>query len=317
MKQIIPILLCLLLITGCASNKTVIQGFSMDASYRIETSSVSAEQESEIKAYLNQIDSVFNAYQKDSAISKLNHDKTLTAVGSDENILLDLIQQTLPFCNEYFDISIRPVSKLWNFKSESPVLPDNQQISEELASVSYHNIEITGNTILLKNNAEVEGGAVVKGFVCETVAEMLSDKEALIDIGGTVKTIGKNSIIGVKSPDYNGLLCSFTLPDGKSASTSGSYERSFELDGKLYHHILDPKTGYPVETDFVSVTVICDSALQADILSTTLFAENSLRIPESAEVIYVTKDNLVYVSDGIMNFKLLNTAYQTTKLTKE
>lgn len=317
MKRIIPILLCLLLMTGCANNKTVIQGFSMDASYRIEAEYISKEEESAIKGYLNRIDSVFNAYQGNSLISKLNQTKVLTASTEEEQILFDCIQQTLPFCNEYFDISIRAVSKLWDFKSDSPVLPDNNLLSEGLTTVDYRNIEIAGNTILLKNGAEIEGGAVVKGYICDNMAKMLSGENALIDIGGTVKTIGKDRVVGVKSPDYNGLLCSFTLSDGKSVSTSGSYERNFVLDNQLYHHILDPKTGYPTDTNFISVTVICNSALQADILSTTLFAQNSFKIPESAEVIFVTKDNMVYVSDGIENFKLLNISYQKAELTEE
>ena len=317
MKQIIPILICLLLLTGCSADKTVIQGFSMDSSYRIEAEEIPKKHELAIKSYLHRIDSVFNAYQEDSLISQLNQNKSLVVSDSDEQILFDFIKQTLPYCNEYFDISIRPVSKLWDFKQETPVLPDANKISAHLQSVHFQNIELTEDSVLLKNNAEIEGGAAVKGFVCERVAEMLKDTTALIDIGGTVKTVGQDVIAGVKSPDRNGLLCSFTLPNGKAVATSGSYERNFTLDGKLYHHILNPKTGYPAETELVSVSVICDSAMEADILSTTLFAENTLRIPESNNVIYVTKDGMVYVSSEVQNFKILNDAYQVTTLKKE
>ncbi len=317
MKRILPIILCLLLLTGCAGSKTQIQGFSMDAPYRITATGISKEQESEIKAYLNHIDFVFNVYREDSTLSQLNQTKVLTVSTSDEEMVFDLIEKTLPFCSQVFDISIRPISKLWNFNADIPVIPSESDIADSLACVDYHNIIIENGSVRLTNNAEIEGGAVVKGYVCDNVAKMLAKTSAVIDIGGTVKTIGKTITAGVKSPDGNGLLCSFSLPDGKAVSTSGSYERSFLLNGKLYHHILNPKTGYPVETELVSVTVICDSALEADILSTTLFAENSFRIPKSAEVIYVAKDSTVYVSSGIENFKLLNEAYQVHPLTKE
>ena len=317
MKRILLILFCLLFLTGCSKKETVIQGFSMDASYQIEAKNISKEQQIAIKAYLGQVDSVFNAYQKNSLIGKLNQTKVLTVSDSEEAILFDLIQRTLPFCNEYFDISIRPVSKLWNFKADVPTVPAANELQNNLNAVGYHNIELTGNTVLLKNGAELEGGAVVKGYVCDRVAELLSDKIALIDIGGTVKTIGQKITAGVKSPDRNGLLCSFILPDGKAVATSGSYERNFVIGDTFYHHILSPQTGYPVESNFVSVTVISDSALQADILSTTLFAENSLRVPKSAEVIYVTKDGSVYKSPKIEQFTLFNNTYQVTTLEKE
>ena len=317
MKRIFPILLCVLFLAGCKPQETVILGFSMDASYRIETENLPEEQESEIKNYLYNIDTVLNVYQEDSVISKLNQTKLLTVSNSDEEMLFNVLQNTLPYCNETFDVSIRPISKLWDFKSESLALPTEADLSENLSSVGYQNVQISDDTIQLLNDAEIELGAVAKGYVCDQVAKMLAGKVALIDIGGTLKTIGKDITAGVKSPDHDGLLCSFTLSDGKAVSTSGSYERSFILDGKLYHHILDPKTGYPVETDFVSATVICDSAMEADILSTTLFSENSFQIPKNSDVIYVTKDNLVYISSGIKNFKLLNQAYQVNTIPKE
>ncbi len=317
MKRIFLILFCLFILTGCQPKETLIQGFSMDASYQIKAENLSDEQQIKLKNYLHKIDTIMDAYREDSLIFKLNKTKTLTVSDADGQLLFDLIQKTLPYCDSTFDISIRPVSKLWDFKTDTPFLPDETELLKHLQSVGYQNIIISNNTIQLKNDAEIELGAVAKGYVCDQVAEMLSEQIALIDIGGTVQSIGKDSTVGVKSPDYDGLLCSFTLPDGKSVSTSGSYERNFILDNKFYHHILNPKTGYPVETDLISVTVICDSALKADILSTTLFAENSFRIPDSAEVIYVTKDNLIYVSDGIQNFKLLNTTYQKAELTEE
>lgn len=317
MKRMIPMILCLLLLTGCSPKETVIQGFSMDASYRIKAEGISKEQEVDIQKYINKIDSVMNVYREDSLISDFNRTKSLTVSTSEDRLLFDIIQKTLPYCNDVFDISIRPVSKLWNFKSEEHFLPNAAEISENLSSVGYQNIELSDNGIRLKNGAEIECGAITKGYVCDRIAEMLSEKNALIDFGGTVKTVGKEITAGVKSPDHNGLLCSFTLPNGTAVSTSGSYERSFISDEKLYHHILDPKTGYPVETNLVSVTVICESAFTADILSTTLFAKNKLEIPEIAEVIYVTNDNLAYVSPGVQNFKMLNDTYRVITLKKD
>ena len=222
MKRLFPILLCVFFLTGCTSKECVIQGFSMDASYQIKAQELSKEQEADVKEFLHGIDSIMNAYQEDSLISQLNHSKKLTVADSDEKILLDFVQKTLAFCNESFDISIRPVSKLWDFKTDNPSLPDEATITENLKRVGYQNIIVSHNGIQLKNDAEIEPGAAAKGYVCDQVANMLSGKIALIDIGGTVKTIGKDCVVGVKSPNHDGLLCSFTLTDGKSVSTSGS-----------------------------------------------------------------------------------------------
>ena len=301
--------ICMISLCGCTDNKNEIQGFSMDAPYRIHAVGITEEQKTDIKKMINRIDNVLDAYDNSSVLSELNHYKKLTVSKSDADakLLYDVINGTLPYCNEYFDISIRPVSKLWDFNSETPSLPQASLLQENLKAVDYKNIVIEDDFIYLENNAEIELGAVAKGYACDELAGYLKDEVAVIDIGGTLKTVGNEITAGVKSPDGNGLLCSFTLPQGYAVATSGSYERMFTLDDKHYHHILNPKTGYPFDSEIVSVSVISPSAMEADIMATTLFAKGDLSFKKkNLEAIFVTKDREIFYTSGVKNFKLLH-----------
>ncbi len=312
MKRIIFLLILLFTVTGCSKAPMELSGFSMDSSYLVKADTLSVDKQDQIRKYLNHIDGVFNAYRNDSILSRLNQQKKLivSSDDSDATELYSVIAKSLPFCDDYFDISIRPVSKLWDFKTDYPSLPDDSDITFALQSVSPQNIILEDELIYLENDAEIELGAVVKGYVCDEVADMLAGSRALIDMGGTVKTVGKDSVVGIKVPFGDGVLCSFTLPEGMAVATSGSYERNFSVDGEFYHHILNPKTGYPFDSDFISVSVICDSAMEADILATINFAKGLTHIPTKNEtVIFVTKDRKIFISGEIENFKLLHNEY--------
>ena len=169
--------ICMISLCGCTDNKNEIQGFSMDAPYRIHAVGITEEQKTDIKKMINRIDNVLDAYDNSSVLSELNHYKKLTVSKSDADakLLYDVINGSLPYCNEYFDISIRPVSKLWDFNSETPSLPQESLLQENLKAVDYKNIVIEDDFIYLENNAEIELGAVAKGYACDELAGYLKD----------------------------------------------------------------------------------------------------------------------------------------------
>ena len=180
-----------------------------------------------------------------------------------------------------FDISVYPVSQLWDFKSGKAALPDEDALKEALKHVGYQNIEIDGTRIRLKDpEAQIELGAIAKGYIADKVSEMLKSRGvgcALINLGGNVAAIGKaldgqDFRIGIKKPfDESGEPLDVLEIDDQSVATSGVDERYFELDGEIYHHILDTRTGYPVREKAKQVTVTAETAQNADILSTVLF----------------------------------------------
>ena len=180
-----------------------------------------------------------------------------------------------------FDISIYPVSLLWDFKSGKALLPDEGALKEALSHVGYEKIEICGNKIRLKDpKARIELGAMAKGYIADKVSEMLKSRgvtSALINLGGNVAAVGKaldgtDFRVGIKKPfEETGEVLKILEIADESVATSGIDERYFELDGEIYHHILDTRTGYPARGGVDQVTVTAASAMDADILSTVLF----------------------------------------------
>ena len=180
-----------------------------------------------------------------------------------------------------FDITIYPVSLLWDFKSGKASLPDEAALKEALSHVGYEKIEIDKNNVRLSDpEAKIELGAIAKGFIADKVAEFLKEKgvtSALINLGGNVVAVGgavdgSAFRIGIKKPfdESNEVLKVLEIRD-QSAATSGIDERYFDLNGELYYHILDTKTGYPARSGVSQVTVTSASSERADILSTVLF----------------------------------------------
>ncbi|MBQ2201189.1 MAG: FAD:protein FMN transferase [Clostridia bacterium] len=186
-----------------------------------------------------------------------------------------------------FDITIAPVSALWNFTADDPSVPDREALRSAASRVDYRSIEIDGNTVTLKNGAEIDLGGIAKGYIADRVAAYLREQGvagACINMGGNVVAIGAKQdgsswTIGIRDPNGTPEQSEEVLKLNDAAIvTSGTYERFFELDGVRYHHILEPKTGMPVSNGLASVTIIGTRSDLCDALSTACFVlgpENS------------------------------------------
>lgn len=214
--------------------------------------------------------------------------------------------------NGAFDITVGSVSRLWDFKAETPSVPSGEAISEAVSHVDYKNIQITDNTVTLKDpKAAIDLGAIAKGYVADKLKDYLQKegvKHALINLGGNVLALGKKPDstpfnIGIPKPfaDKEAPLTSIKIED-KSIVTSGTYQRYFEADGKLYHHILNPGTGYPTDNKLNSISIITDSSLTADALSTTCFVlgpEKAMKLVnqlDNVDAIFVDSNNKITYS---------------------
>ena len=215
-----------------------------------------------------------------------------------------------------FDITIEPVSSLWDFTSGEKIVPDAETIAEKQACVGYEDVELKGNKLRFKKEGMgIEIGAVAKGYIADKVKEYLVSegvKSAVIDLGGNVlcvgeKPDGKPFKIGIQKPfaDRSETVSAVEIA-GTSVVSSGIYERYFEKDGKLYHHILDPATGYPYENGLVSVTVLSEESADGDGLSTACFAlglEKGLELIEQTpdtEAMFITEDGEMHFSKGFV-----------------
>lgn len=215
--------------------------------------------------------------------------------------------------NGAFDITIAPVSSLWDFTSEEKKVPSEEAIQTYLPLVNYEDVTIDRNKLTFaKDGMGLDLGAIAKGYIADKMKEFLiakGVKSATINLGGNVLCIGKKPDntpfrIGIQKPfaDRSETIAVIDLED-KSVVSSGIYERYFEKDGAFYHHILNPDTGYPCNNHLVSVTIISNQSVDGDGLSTSCFAlglekgmELINRLPD-VHAVFITDDDQLHYSD--------------------
>ncbi len=238
----------------------------------------SAKHIEKITALINGLDDEISWREDSSAVAKLNRGETVSS--SELASLLKKCSEVSENCGGVFDVTVGGITRLWSIGEESERIPSENEIAAELENVSYTKINIDGSNITSDSNVKIDLGAVGKGAACDNVMTYLkaSDvKGAVVSVGGSIVAYGSYNKkgdkwkIAVKHPrsesEYLGVI---SLSEG-FVSTSGDYERYFEQDGKRYHHIIDATTGYPADSGLISVTVVCDSGLLSDALSTACF----------------------------------------------
>ncbi len=211
-----------------------------------------------------------------------------------------------------FDITAASLTALWQRAEEQGALPTPDEIADAVASVGYDRLTVNGATVTVPNGTQIDLGAIAKGAIADRAAAFLRENGcqcALIDLGGNIVAVGsKNGTpfsVGIADPrDPNALLTTVEVTD-LAVVTSGSYERGFTVGGKRYSHILDPHTGYPVENDLASVTILCASATKADALTTACFVlgyEKAVALVENdpdIEAVFCLTDGTVIITDGV------------------
>ncbi len=227
---------------------------------------------------------MLSAQKENSDVGRINSaDGAEVTVSKDTIKLLKTAVHYAELTDRAFDVTIYPVSRLWDFSSGEGIVPDPADISEALKHVDYSSIEINEEKCTVKltdPEAEIDLGGIAKGYIADRLKEFLSGKgvnSAIINLGGNVITIGKNPNgnpfkIGVQKPfgETNEVLFPVESEDS-SVVSSGPYERYFEKNGKFYFHILDTATGYPSESELNGVTIVSPDSVDGDALSTSCF----------------------------------------------
>ena len=276
----------LLMTTGCSSfsNEPLsYTGTAFDTVVNIQIFDSSDQQLIEnCKDICQTYEQKFSRTIETSEISQINASGGAPVEVSDDTI--KIIKKGIYYgelSNGAFDITIGSLTSLWNFTDESPSVPSAESIASAVKHIDYKNIEISGNTVrLLDPEAKIDLGGIAKGYIADRLKDYLKEEgveHALINLGGNILAIGQKTDhsdynIGIQNPfDKEGEPITTVKLNNQSVVTSGNYQRFFRQNGKIYHHILDPKTGYPTENNLNSVTIITDSSLTADALSTTCF----------------------------------------------
>lgn len=227
-----------------------------------------------------------------------------------------------------FDITIGPLVNLWGIGTEYQNLPDSGAIESVISLIGSEFIKLSDedrSVFLEKKGMAIDLGGIAKGYAADAVREFLLERgftKGIINLGGNVLTFGSKAPktpwkIGIQDPvDSRGHYIG-TLDTGETAVvTSGIYERYFEKNGREYHHILDPDSGYPVENDLLSITIVADEGITADAYSTLAFSaglEKGMKLLESIddmEGVFITKDKNIYITSGLEKiFNLISTDY--------
>ena len=245
-----------------------------------------------IQQLLSEMEATWSVADDTSLLSRLNRGEAVAS--KDQQRFLDAVMKLSERTEGAFDPQLNSVIALWGFLSDNYRVPDQAEICTALKDKQWNL------------------GAVVKGYAGQQAAALLEDlnvDRAVLNLGGNVQTYGEKADgspwqIAIQNPqggDYVGIVSVFGTA---SVITSGDYQRYFEEDGIHYHHILDPATGYPSDSDLCSVTVICRDGMTADALSTALYvlgleaAAELWRQSDDFEAVFILSTGDIYATEG-------------------
>lgn len=279
---------------------------------------------------LNEIDDKMSAFKDYSEITKVNKNAGIASVIVSKETYF-LLKEAVEYSRRLqgtFDITIRPLVNLWGIGTVKENVPSSGSINETLKLVNYKDILFNDKTfsIMLKNkNQAIDLGGIAKGYAADCVRDIFKKngvKTAIIDLGGNIFVLGKKIDkklwnVGIQDPlEKRGEFIGIISVQDKSIVTSGNYEKYFVKNDKIFHHILDPRTGYPSDSRIISATIISNNSIDGDGLSTGVYilgVEKALELIESIEgidAIFITDDKKVYVTAGVRkSFELTNKEY--------
>lgn len=313
--------LILLFAAGCsnaAKEQTTETGskFLMDTLVQMKVTGKNAEKVLNLSFdRIEELENLMSKTLKKSEIYKINHSSEPVEISDDTIKVLNKSIHYAELTSGRFDPSIGPLVELWGIGTEDARVPTEEEIAEAKKLVNYKNIEIDNNKVFLKQkDMQLDLGAIAKGYAADEVkriAEENNIKSAFVNLGGNVLVIGHKADgskwrIGIQDPRKNrGNIMAVIKAVDKTIVTSGNYERYFEKNGNIYHHIIDPATGYPADSGLLSVSIISESSFDADALSTSVFilglekGMEFIKDQKNVEVLFITEDLKVYLSPGL------------------
>lgn len=310
-------------LTSCSAKSSSVQPtaserdvFAMDTFMTMKAYGDGAESALEAaEERIRELEAELSVTAQDSDIAHINRaNGAEVEVSRDTALLVDAGGKYWVETDGALDIRVYSVLREWGFTTGEYHVPDEATIAELLRKVHSGDIAVSETSVQIPAEAEIDLGALAKGYTGDEIMAIFRDNgvtSALISLGGNVQALGSKPDgsdwrVGIKdpfSPDEN--MCVVSISD-KAVITSGNYERYFTGDnGKVYWHIIDPNDGYPADNGLVSVTVIGESGLRCDALSTALFvmgtdkAQNYLCEHTDVDAVLVTDDGRVLYTDGL------------------
>lgn len=323
MKKILCIGLCVLLFAGCGGYATVSsERFeSMDTFMQLELYGSEATTVA-VKEEILRLDGLFSATNADSDVYRLNRDGSARIDAATREVLGKTQEYSVLLDND-LDIFVYPLVEAWGFISRDYTIPDSAAIAALLPAAQTAAVTLSADNQaqITEQGAKLDLGAVAKGYAADRAVDMMRAQgvsSGILNLGGTVAAVGKKPTgepwrVGISDPDNSAAYFGSVLCSDRFVATSGNYERYFERDGRRYCHIINPRTGYPVDNGTVSVTIISDNGFKSDALSTALFVKGADGAQafwqEHPDFDYILLDDSgdLYITEGIADsFRLLS-----------
>ena len=312
------LLAVLLLCSGCAAKKDLPKltevGFYLDTVITLSAYTENGQILKDALTECGRYESMLSRTVEGSDVWRINHaEGKPVEVSEDTAAILRCAKKIGDLSRGAFDVTIAPVSTMWNFTSEEHELPDADGLARAAEMVDYTRMELNGNTVTLPAGMMIDLGGIAKGYIADRIKDYLEKhgvRHAICSFGGNIVAIGvkpdgsawKVGIQDIDRPTGEHMLVATN--QGGSTVTSGIYERGFDLDGIRYHHLLSSETGWPVQNELASVTIFSESSMEGDALSTAAFVlgtEEGLKLINSMdgiEAVFIARDRQVTYSAG-------------------
>lgn len=312
----------LLLLSGCSlpgiKKEAGSQFFAMDTYMSVDVYGENAKEVLEkARQEITRLDDLLSTGKQASEVSKINENSG-GVLSEDTELLLEASMSLYQETNGNFDITIYPVMKLWGFADQTFQIPSKEALESTLQKVngSLLDYDASTHTLCMPEGMQIDFGGIAKGYTSQRISEIIKQngiEHAMIDLGGNIQVVGKKPDgsdwrIAVKDPENTQRYLGIISTSDMAVITSGGYERYFEEEGIRYHHIIDPKTGYPAKEELLSVTIVCENGMLADGLSTSLFImglEKSVEYwrthKDMFEMVLYTSDRRLLISKGLEN----------------
>ena len=333
-KRIISILSALMLIlsmVSCNEKKEPFMFFAMNTFFTADIECGDDEIFSLLQNKAAEMEKIFSAADGDSLVSKAGRGESIKNCEGTVHLiaLANASVSASKAAGGYFSPVMGALTSLWNINGEDFEIPNEKDIKNALLTSDISNLTVNEDDLILKNGARLDMGGCAKGYTADEFLKLFDEKSvtrAVVSLGGNILCYSQNEDetfkIGLRAPFVNDdSLCAVLNTSRGVISVSGGYERYVQIDGKMYHHIISPFTGYPAESDLACAVIVSKGIYKlcgslADCYSTALFAagfDEALKIyeniKEDADIILIKNDKTVYASEELKDSLKLSDGY--------
>ena len=297
--------------------KKSLQVFAMDTYMNLTAYGEQAEEGlQEAKKRIEELDEKLSIGNKSSEIYQINKNGK-GKVSEDTSYLIERSLDIWKDTEGAFNPVMEPVMETWGFTSGNYKVPTKQELKKCLALTDATGVQLDSNkenVTLTQKDMKLDLGGIAKGYTSSEIMKIfkqLNMKSAMVSLGGNAQVLGSKTDgspwkIAIQDPEEEEQYLGILQVKNKAVITSGGYERYFEKDGKTYHHIIDPSTGYPAESGLLSVSIVSEDGTLADGLSTALFVMGKEKAEKYwkknskyFDAVFFTTDHKLYVTEGI------------------